>query len=1310
MNIKILTPKQSLNKAFSKLSPTQKEIDEFKANLKKELLDRIDNTKTEEFHKNLVVAFLKKTYYEPDHYINVDHHIDLAINNGPNPNSPVGVIIEAKRPTNTNEMITTANINAKALHELVLYYLRERITRHNLEIKYLIATNMYEWFIFDAHLFERLFAGNKALVKQFNEFEQGRMGGSKTDFFYNQIAKPFIGNITGEIEFTYFDLSKYDVNNDIKLIPLFKVLSPQHLLKLPFANDSNSLNKGFYNELLHIMGLIEIKRNGKKLIERQKDDQRHTGSLIENTIIQLDSRDIPGHVSNPERFGKDTDERLFNITLELVITWLNRILFLKLLETQLVAYHSNDQAFKLLTTDRLRDYDDLDSLFFQVLARTPEKRNPDVKAAFANVPYLNSSLFEPTPLEHETIFISNLADNKAIPILPATVLKDRAGKRRTGALNTLQYLFEFLDAYNFSSEGALEIRTEDKTLINAAVLGLIFEKINGYKDGSFFTPGFITMYMSREAIQKAVIQKFNDAKGWNCTDITSLYNKIEDHDDANRIINQLKICDPAVGSGHFLVSALNELIAIKSKLELLYDKTGKRLKHYQATVENDDLIVTDEHGEFFIYNPKDPESRRVQETLFHEKQTIIENCLFGVDINPNSVKICRLRLWIELLKNAYYKDDGQLETLPNIDINIKQGNSLISRFPLNADLSLALQKSKWGIRNYRDFIVVYRNAPTKELKHEMRDLINEIKQNFWTEIIKSNSKEVRLHKVRQEISDNEALLIKRSEKEEAIWQKKLKKLRAEEQKLDAEVKDLKSNKIYNDAFEWRYEFPEVLDDRGNFTGFDVVIGNPPYVQIQKSDTDYSLVRSRYSTYAQTGDIYCLFYEKGYRILRNNGILTFITSNKWMRAAYGKSLRGFFLRNTVIQELIDLGDSPIFPEATTYTNIIRFEKSNKTNGIDVYDISSSRNPPDSLGCMLKVLGPSTPMFSEDRFIILDPDMAVVKQRIEQAGTPLGDWDVAINYGIKTGFNEAFIIDRQKKDELIAADPKSAQVIKPILRGRDIKRYKAEFADKWLIATLPALNLDIDDYPAIRDYLKSFGRRLYQTGEEFGRDKNGRPIKSRKKTGNKWFETQDQIAYYKEFEKEKSVWAEIVFDSAFYYDTSGLYPEATTFILTGRDTKFLTAMLNSQLLTFGFKAFYAGGDLRGNTFRYKKNFMMNLPITRPTKQVQNAIESLVDYVQLTKTKDQNLQSAFFEILIDGLVYELYFGDELRATGVEISRFLGELLPLAPEMDDRKKNEVIRPAFDRLNASGHPVRKNLEKLDSVPVVRTIRKALNR
>jgi adenine-specific DNA-methyltransferase len=930
MELKELKPRQALNKAFLKVKPNRTEIEGFKSNLI-QLLDRTNDTESEEFHKNLVIDFLKKTYYDPNHFINTKGRNDLVIHNGNNASSSVGVIIEAKKPTNKTEMITTKKLNAKAFQELVLYYLRERITHKNLEVKYLIATNINEWFIFDATLFDRLFAQNKNLVKQFNDFEGGRLADTKTDFFYKQIAEPFIADIKTEIEFTYFDLQEYqkplrnaDKGDDNKLIALFKLLSAEHLLKLPFTNDSNSLDKRFYSELLHIIGLTETKEGSKKLIERNKEGERNSASILEDAIIQLDSLDKINRLDRPSQFGSTLQERLFNVGLELSITWINRILFLKLLEAQLITYHKGDKSYSFLSLEKIKNYDDLNSLFFQVLARKYDDRNQDVKKAFEKVPYLNSSLFEPTEIEQVTLFISNLKDDKTIPIISSTVLKNDQGKKRTGNLTTLEYLFDFLNAYDFTSEGSEEIQEDNKSLINASVLGLIFEKINGYKDGSFFTPGFITMYMCRETIRKSVVQKFNETKKWNCSTVEELYDKIEDRKEANDIVNSIKICDPAVGSGHFLVSALNEMIAVKNDLKILQDRTGKRLKEYQVVVVNDELIVTDEEGELFDYNPTNKESQRIQETLFHEKQTIIENCLFGVDINPNSVKICRLRLWIELLKNAYYKNATELETLPNIDINIKCGNSLVSRFSIDADLSQALKKSKWSIDSYRIAVDTYRNAESKEQKREMEKLIADIKSDFRSEISQNDPKLKRLSAKRGELfnlTQTKELFDNVSKKTKA-WIYKVEALGNEVSLIENEIEEIKNNKIYENAFEWRFEFPEVLNDDGDFVGFEIVIGNPPYIFSRELITEkekeyfnreYKLTQFKLNTYV-------LFSEMSSKIIRNNGTLSFIIPNNWLTLQNNSQYREFILNS--FKNIIVVNDkNKTFEDANVDASII-----------------------------------------------------------------------------------------------------------------------------------------------------------------------------------------------------------------------------------------------------------------------------------------------------------------------------------------------------------------------------------------------------
>lgn len=1222
-------PRHALNKAFLKVKANRADIERFKTNLAT-LVERINESESEEFHKNLVSDFLKKTYYEPAHYINTKGRNDLVIHNGANAQSTVGVIIETKKPTNKSEMVAPDNLNTKAFHELLLYFLRERITHKNLELKHLIITNLYEWYIFDATVIDRLFAQDKNFVQHFRDFESKSLIDTTTDFFYTTIAHPFITNSAAELPFTYFSLRDYyahldnaDSADDTQLIALFKLLSPEHLLKLPFVNDSNTLDRQFYNELLHIIGLTETVRQGRKLIERHEKGKRHTGTILEDTIIQLDSLDKI-RILETHHYGDSYQERLFSVALELSITWINRILFLKLMEAQLLTYHKGAQEYAFLTSDKIKNYDDLNSLFFQVLARQHDERNADVQKQFEKVPYLNSSLFEPTDLEQKTLFISNLKDDKTIPVYAQTVLKDRHGRKITGELTSLDYLFRFLDAYDFSSVGSEEIQEENKSLINASVLGLIFEKINGYKDGSFFTPGFITMYMCRDALRRAVVHKFNQVKNWQCHTLDDVYNKIDDRTEANDIINSIKICDPAVGSGHFLVSALNEIIAIKNDLKILLDCTGKRLKEYHVEVVNDELVITDDEGELFDYTPTRKEAQRVQKALFHEKETIIENCLFGVDINPNSVKICRLRLWIELLKNAYYKNATELETLPNIDINIKCGNSLLNRFDLTADLGQTLKKSKWTIESYRLAVASYRSATTKEQKREMEKLIADIKSDFRTEIAAHDPKVKKLKKLAAELFEmtNQPHLIEMSKKEQSAWEKKQKKLIEDTKKLEQEIEDIRTNRIYENAFEWRFEFPEVLDGNGDFTGFDVVIGNPPYVQIQKMESEHkaALDAKGYKTFAKTGDIYCLFYERGMDILKPQGYLCYITSNKWMRAAYGKPLRSYFTNfNPLV--IIDLGPG-IFESATVDTNILIIEKARNQNNTHAVTLQKTHNETPQIEEYLRKKGAKMAPVGEATWYIGSAAEQRLKQKIENIGTPLKDWDVNIYRGVLTGLNEAFIVDTPTKERLCAEDPRSAEILKPILRGRDIKRYTYNWADLWLIAS--GYDLDVPElYPAVYQHLLQFEDKAIKRYDK----------------GKNWWNLR-ACDYYPEFEKEKIVWKRIGSILRFGLDTACLYSQDSTCIMCGKDLRYLCGYMNSKLsnnLLFEKAPKTGTGDLIVSVQALEPLLVPS--INSENKNYSSKIESIVESIIKEKQKSHEADTTPLEKEIDQLVYQLY-----------------------------------------------------------------------
>ena len=1206
-----LKPNQILNKAYRQVAIETEDFNHFKEALHI-LLSTISDGQREETQKEHLRNFLSDTFYKP-YYMAPEEDIDLAVRLDKTSKSNIGLLIEVKSTTNKNEMISVGNLNRKAFQELLLYYLRERISKKNTDIKYLIATNVYEYFIFDAQEFEQKFYQNKKLKKEFQDFEDGRKTSRKTDFFYSEIASSFIEEVADSLNYTYFDIRSYakylgDDTASRKLIELYKVFSDVHLLKLPFQNDSNSLNKKFYAELLHILGIEEKKENNKIVIVRKAVGQRNEASLLENTINQLDAEDCLRKVPNVVTYGSTQEERLFNVAMELCITWINRILFLKLLEAQMLKYHNGEQCYKFLSIKKIRDFDDLNTLFFQVLARNVHQRTASILKDFEYVPYLNSSLFEVSELESNTIKINSLSQRTELPLFTNSVLINHKEKQQFSSLPTLNYLFAFLDAYNFASEGSEEVQEEAKTLINASVLGLIFEKINGHKDGSVFTPGFITMYMCREAVVNTVLTKFNNFYNWHCKSIADLYNQIDDIPQANQLINSITICDPAVGSGHFLVSALNELIRLKYELGILVDSEGKRIKKsdYTFCIENDELIVTDADNNLFSYNPLNEESRRIQETLFKEKKTIIENCLFGVDLNPNSVKICRLRLWIELLKNAYYtaeSDYKELETLPNIDINIKCGNSLVHRFDLTDSIKSVLKETGISISQYRNAVSKYKNAQDKAEKWELDSMIAEIKSKLTTEIGAKDPKKLKLNKRKAELMNLLApQLFEMSKKEQKDWQKRVDTVKKEIAELESYFEEINSNKIYLGAFEWRIEFPEVLDADGNFIGFDCVIGNPPYIQLQSMGTDADVLeRMKYKTYVRTGDIYCLFYEQGMNLLKPNGCLCYITSNKWMKAGYGKELRQYFVTETNPVLLIDFAGVKVFDTATVDVNILMLQKTINVQRTFAC-ITQGINGLQNLSDFVQQQGACCEFSNGNSWIILSPIEQSIKRKMEAIGTPLKDWDIQINYGIKTGFNDAFIITTEKRDEILANCQteeeriRTDELIRPILRGRDIKRYGYDWADLWIINTHNGIKgklprVDVNEYPAIKAHLDQYWDKISTRA-----DKGDTPYNLR------------NCAYMEDFYKPKIVWGNLNLTASYAMIQDNSFINAPSPMIVPA-SKFLLAVLNSKLADYYIR--HLGVTRNGGYFEYKPMFVEKLPVPqRIDAKVVTDIESYVD----------------------------------------------------------------------------------------------------
>ncbi|WQW97852.1 class I SAM-dependent DNA methyltransferase [Helicobacter pylori] len=1101
---------------------------------------------------------------------------------------------------------------------------------------------------------------DKRIKKFYKNYAKKEGTDPKTKRFYSDLEEYLKKDFKGELRYTHFNLSNYDP----KELPLiYQVLSHEVLLKQRKTLDANTLNKDFYEELLYILGLEEKNEKGKILIKPSRTENS-LSTALKYSYTDLDDEEV----------------------MALIIAWNNRILFLRLLESLLISFEHFEKPF--LTTENFKTFNALNTLFFEVLAKKNNERLKEIKEdkILEKIPYLNSSLFDKTPLELKGYEIK-LLDNKKLEIYKNSVLKKHEDYQKDKPLPLLEYFFAFLRLYKFTTTPK-DIKdntdTSESCLINPSVLGLVFEKLNGYKEGSFYTPSFITSYMCKESITPIVLDKFNQTYNIECENLTELRNYFKDNysykEDKRKeylqLLLTLRVCDPAVGSGHFLVSALNEMVWIAYELGLIAS-----LYRYDLRLENDEIIIHyTPTGEIFNYKKPDSENdphHHIQKELFELKKSIIENCLFGVDINPNSCEITKLRLWIELLKYSYYifengKNTNALETLPNIDINIKCANSLISRFNLNDDLK-KIPNIKQKIQEYKDLVAQYKD-PNPLYPLNKADLINKIQdlKNTFSLTLKDPKTKAELEKaIEKHIKkynffalDDKSLLdglnyfipslfgtLKLSPKEEEWAFASYGRIRALRKKLD----DALSGREYQNAFEWRFEFPEVLDDERDFLGFDCIIGNPPYIRQEHIKDLKPLLEKQYQDfYNSTADIYTYFFALAYHLLKEKGFSAFITSNKYARAKYGAKLREWLLKKTTIVSYMELNALKVFESAAVDTSIMNFIKQTppKESGFKYYE--PTPNDKDDLKNTPSLLMKQNALSTES-FIFANATLLDLRDKIESVGTPLKDWDIQINYGIKTGANEAFIITTEKREEILNAcktqeeRKRTEALIKPILRGKDIKRYSYEWAGEWVIFipwhfpnTGSPKDMEKNEQDFSTHYPIIYAHLLSHKDELLKRNKD--------ETGKRyeWYCLQRWAAsYYQDFEKEKIVYGEIVQEPRFYLDNGecglgGFYAEATSFILTGEHLRYLLGMLHSKLITFAFKTFYAGGGLGESGYRYKKAFIERLPIPKITEKNQELAQKITDCAEqilALKEKDPKANTQRSEKEIDALVYQLY-----------------------------------------------------------------------
>ncbi|EDP8232881.1 class I SAM-dependent DNA methyltransferase [Campylobacter jejuni] len=1256
MKFEAIDEKEFLNPYYRKKPILEAELNEFIKALKDYKTSLENNLKNNE--DSLVANALSK-FFENLHFeceIKSIHKgnsgMDLALKK----DKQIQVIVEAKLP-HSKEFFSQSKPNCKALHECILYYLRERKAL-NSSLKHIIITDFYRFYIFKADLFEELFNKNKYFKEAFENFEsKNSLFKGNTDEFYKECEKllsseKYLDSITRKDLFdepslkgVFIDIKpilEQEKPSFSKLKPLFKIFHKDFLLSEFNPNDANSLNNAFYKELLYILGLCESKQNSKLIIAKSQESEEEQGTFYTAINSKL-------------------KEENFETILKLLILWLNRILFLKLIESNLVRFN-DDKNLKFLNFKKIPDFDKLSELFFEVLAKEKSTRK---KSEFAYLPYLNSSLFEKQSIEN-TLEISSLSNDLKLFYYKNTVLKDDKCKAKKGQVGLLEYLFEFLDSFDFGSDDEQSEILSQKELISSSVLGNVFEKLNGYKEGSFYTPSFITSYMCKESITKVVLDKFNAQFDLDAKNISELRKSLrkEDKKAQKELLNSIKICDPAVGSGHFLVSALNVMLSIYDELNLFDEE-------FYLEVQNDEILITNHKGEFIEYkHPSTPKDKAhlIQQELFHTKKDIIENNLFGVDINPNSCEITKLRLWIELLKHSFYQsfDDENyhdLKTLPNIDINIKCGNSLVSYFETGKSLSHypnikeRMSKYKRIVKDYKEGFYTDKNLIAKEIKNLQESFKNFcLKDKFNKEIKQlTNGANEYSKKYGDFLADEH-----HDEKFKSFFSKNMFEFSFDEKVAIKEFVNLKKeydnifNLESNHPFEWRFEFPEILDDDGNFKGFDLIIGNPPYIRQEELKELKPHLAKNYKVYKGTSDIYTYFYELGFNVLKENGILSFITSNKYTRAGYGEALREFLLKNTYILKYIDLNGIKVFDSATVDTSILCFEKSkSKDNKFKYLALSNEilKTCAYNIGLYKDFAEFSQNSLSKESFTFSDENTSALKAKIERIGTPLKEWQgLNIYRGILTGYNEAFIITTEKRNEILAnckdeaEKERTAKLIRKMLRGRDIKRYSYEWAGLWVIfipwhfpnvekpKTMLENEQDLkEQYLSLYKHLLSHKERLSKRNKE--------------ETGIRyeWYCLQRWGAnYYQEFEREKIVYPCIMAkEPCFSYETSFAFAMAPANIITSNSDilKYILAFLNSDFIYLMLIKFYMGGGIEGEL---KTNNLEKLSIPKinsKNEKLADELINLVDEILKAKEQDKNANTQELENKINSIVYKLY-----------------------------------------------------------------------
>lgn len=889
----------------------------------------------------------------------------------------------------------------------------------------------------------------------------------------------------------------------------------------------------------------------------------------------------------------------------------------------------------------------VEPLFFKVLNTSIDKRETEyAQDPYNTIPFLNGGLFEPQT--HD--FYSKGEPNYALKV-PDEWWRE---------------FIDILETYNFTIDENTSIDVD--LSVDPEMLGRIFENLLAELNpetgetarkstGSYYTPRPIVEYMVDESLKQHIHTK----TGIELDKLSTLLSYSEEEsgvtkDEEKQVkeaLDNIKVLDPACGSGAFPMGILQKMLLILQKVD----------SDASYSIENILKDIPDP-----TYRALIAEKLKDETALddYAHKLSIIRRSIYGIDIQPIAIEISKLRFFLSLIVDEKVEDNKKnraIEPLPNLEFKFACANTLIP-LPENKDLfDGANADDIENLEKLRDEYFISYGDKKKQLQADFTDT----QKRMFTQTVNLFNRNA---ENTEHFKSSQSSLL-------ATW-----------------------NPFSHEHTPW-------FDAKWMFgvsKGFDVVIGNPPYIQLQKEGGKLTKMYEpvKYKTFAKTGDIYCLFYEHSINVLADKGISCLITSDKWMLANYGKSLRNFLISNSQPLQLIGLGAN-IFDTATVNTNILIAKKS-KYQEFLICDLSKKKIT--TLAKNILENGVTSGYEKDEPWVLLSANELKIKKKIENVGTPLKDWQIKMNYGIKTGLNDVFIINKSERDILLKEDSRNEDVIKPVLSGKDLKRYKINFKEEYLLfipwhfplhetlikgASEEAEIQFSKQYPSLYNYISKHKDKLSQ------RNKSETGIRY------EWYALQRCAnTYFDELFKEKIVWGNLAQSAQFGIANDLTVINAPGNLITPAN-KYLLAVLNSKLGDHYIRTF--GVERSGGYFEYKPMFVEQLPVPQISEEEQKPFEVLVDYIQYLKAYENPVNeyvpnehvAEVFEEVIDGMVFELYFKDEFKKASLGFHEFAVRDFKSIEGKDEKETREIIHSSYQMLREKENEIRNNLKLMDT-------------